>query len=204
MRRPKILGEEFVDQIFGIVLGHANFFEDDGFFAVDFVFGKFRIENHVRQDVEGFGQMFIENARIEADHFLGGEGVKHAADAINFARDIFSGAARGAFENHVLDEMRNAVHAGRFAARAGAQPYAHGNGVDVLHRLGDDDEPVRKGCCLDLVICVGHCPCLIPLWHGEAINVMARDDCFIADCDQVAAPESARWRGARLLDSRQL
>ena len=156
MRRPEILGEELVDQILGIVLSHANFFEDDGFFAVDFVFGEFRIQNHVREHVEGFGQMFIEDARIEANHFLGSEGIEHSADAIHFARDIFGGAPRRAFENHVLDEMRNAVQAGRFAARAGAQPDAHGNGVHVLHRLSDDDEPVRKRVRLDLMIYVGH------------------------------------------------
>src|SRR5277367_6366655 len=70
MRRPEILREQLVDQVFGIVLGHANFFQDDGFFAVDFIFGEFRIQNHVRKDVESFGQMFIEDASIEANHSL--------------------------------------------------------------------------------------------------------------------------------------
>ena len=156
VRRPKILREEFVDEIFGIVLGHANFFQDDGFFAVNFVFGEFRLENHVREDVEGFGKMFIQDAGIEADHFLGGEGVEHAADAVHFAGDIFRGAPRGSLEDHVLDEMRNAVDAGRLAARTGTQPDSHGNGMDVFHRLGDDDEAVRKHMLLHLMIRVWH------------------------------------------------
>ena len=158
MRRPEILREKLVDQVFGIVLRHADFFEDHGFFAVDIFFGKFRLENHVRKHVEGFGKMLVEHARIEADHFFGGERVEHAADAVHFARDIFRGAPRGALENHVLDEMGNAVQAGRLAARTGAQPDAHGNGMHVLHRLGDNHEAVRQHFLLNRVFCVRHCP----------------------------------------------
>ena len=38
--------------------------------------------------------MLVEHARVEADHFLGGERVEHSADAVHFARDIFRRAAR--------------------------------------------------------------------------------------------------------------
>ena len=54
----------------------------------------------------------------------------------------FRGAALCAFENHVLDEMRDAVARRGFAARTGAHPDADGNGTNVLHRLGDNDQSV--------------------------------------------------------------
>ena len=104
----------------------------------------FGLENQSGEHVESLRKMLVENARIEADHFLGGERVEHAADAVHFARDVFGGAARRAFEDHVLDEMRDAVQLGRFAARAGAHPDAHRDGMHVLHRLGDDHEPIRQ------------------------------------------------------------
>ena len=143
MRRPEILGEQFVHQVFRIVLGHADFFQDHRFFPVDLVFGETRVQNHIRQNIEGFGQMLIEHAGVKAHHFLGGKGVEHAAHAIHFTGNIFSGAAGGALEHHVLDEMRNAVQLGRLAPRTIAQPNSHRNGMDVLHRLGDHHEPVR-------------------------------------------------------------
>ena len=91
---PEILGEKLVDEVFGIVLGHADFLEDHGLLARDVFRGEFRLEDHVREDVEGFREMLVEDARVEADHFLGGECVEHAAEAVDFARDVFRGAAR--------------------------------------------------------------------------------------------------------------
>ena len=118
VRVPEILREKLVDQIFGIVLGHADFFEDHSLLARDVFFGEFRFENHVRNNVEGLREMLVEDARVETDHFFRSEGVEHAAEAVDFARDVFRGATAGAFENHVLDEMRDAVDFHGFAARS--------------------------------------------------------------------------------------
>ena len=144
VRRPEILREKLVDEVFGIVLRHADFFEDHGLLARDVFIREFRLEHHVRDHVEGVRQMLVEHARVEADHFLRGEGVEHAAHAVHFARDVFGGAPRRALEHHVLDEMRDAVELGGLAPRSGAQPDADGDRVDVVHRLGEDYEPVRQ------------------------------------------------------------
>ena len=53
--------------------------------------------------------MLVEHLGVEADQFLGGEGVQIAADGIDRARDIFGRAVGGALEEHVLDEVRDAV-----------------------------------------------------------------------------------------------
>ncbi len=156
VRVPEILCEKLVDQVLGIVLRHADFLEDHALLARDVFGGEFRVEDHVSEDVEGPGEVLVENARVEADHFLRGERVEHAADAVHFARDVFGGAARGALEHHVLDEMRDAVQLGGLAARAGAQPDADGNRADVVHRLGEDHEAVGQSFLVHRVSCVGH------------------------------------------------
>ena len=141
---PEIFGEELVNEVLGIVAGHFDFFEDHGFFARDFIGRKGRSENHVGDDVEGGGKVLVEHARVVADQLFRREGVEHAADAVGFARDILGGAAGGAFEDHVLDEVGDAVELDGLAARAVLQPYAHGDAADVRHRLSNDDEAVGQ------------------------------------------------------------
>ena len=147
---PEILGEKLVDQVLGIVLGHANFFQDHALLARDVFRGEFRLEDHVGDDVEGFGEMLVQDARVEADHFLGSEGVEHAPERVDFPGYVFGGAAAGAFEDHVLDEMRDPVEVLRLPAGAGAKPYADGNGVDVRHGVGEDHQAVGQDCFFDV------------------------------------------------------
>ena len=80
VRMPEILREQLVDQVLGIVLGHADFFQHHGLLALDVFLREFRLEDHIRKDVEGLREMLVEDAGVEADHFLGGEGVEHAAE----------------------------------------------------------------------------------------------------------------------------
>ena len=56
--------------------------------------------------------MLVQNFNVEADAFFGGEGVHVAANGIHFARNLFRGTVCGAFEHHVLNEMRDAVRFG--------------------------------------------------------------------------------------------
>ena len=51
---------------------------------------------------------------------------------------------RGALEQHVLDEMRDAVLLRRFAARAGADPDADRDGAHVRHGFGDHADAVGE------------------------------------------------------------
>lgn len=141
---PEILREGLVDEIFGIVLIHFDFFEDDGFFLDDVVFGEARPKDEVGDDVESDGKVLVENFGVEADHFFGGESIEHSADGVHFARDGFCAAALGAFEDHVFNEVRDAVAVGRLAAGTGRQPDADGNGADVGHLLGDHHQAVRQ------------------------------------------------------------
>ena len=139
---PEAAGEDVMEQVFGIVHVHLDFFEDNLALFFDVVGIEFGTEDEIGKDIEGDGEMRVEDLGVEADLFLGGEGVEHATDGIHFAGDVFGGAAFGALEDHVLEEMGDAVFGEGFAAGAVANPDANGDGADVLHGLGNDDKAV--------------------------------------------------------------
>ena len=130
-------------QIIRIIFLHLQFFEDDALFLGDIFFPKQRMQDEIGQHVEGEREMLVENFRVVADQLLGGEGVEISADRIDGARDLFRGPVAGAFEEHVLDEVRDAVLLGRFVARSGADPDADRDGADMRHDFGDDADTVR-------------------------------------------------------------
>ena len=144
MAAPEILREHFVRQRFGVVVLHADLFEDDLLFLDDVFFGKERTQHQVGEHVKGDGQVFVQHLGIEADHLFRGEGVEHPADRVHLPRNLLGGAPRGALEDHVLDEMRDAVQGRRLAARTGAHPDADGHRAHVRHVLGHQHQPVRQ------------------------------------------------------------
>ena len=88
--------------------------------------------------------MLVQYLGVEADQFLGGEGVQVAADGIDRPRDVLGRAVRGALEHHVLDEMGDAVLLRGLAARPGADPDPDGHGAHVRHGFGDDPHAVFR------------------------------------------------------------
>jgi len=150
MLRPETARESFVEEILWVVHVHLDFFEDNLLLVFDVSGIEARTEAEIADDVEGDGEMLVENFGIETDLFLGGESVKHAADGIHFAGNGFGGAAFGAFENHVLDEVSEAVFLRDFAAGTVANPDANGDGAHVGHGLSDDHEAIGKSVALDV------------------------------------------------------
>src|ERR1700682_3554026 len=88
--------------------------------------------------------MLIQNFGVEADLFFGGKGIEHAADGIHFAGNGFGGAAFGAFEDHVFEEVSEAVFFGNFTTGAVANPDADGDRTDVRHGLGNNNQAVGE------------------------------------------------------------
>ena len=109
MLRPESARENVVEQIFRIVQVHLDFFEDHLAFFFH-IFGiEFRAQHQIGDDVKRDRQMLVQNFGVEADLLFGSERIEHAADGIHFARDGFGGATLRALENHVLDEVGEAV-----------------------------------------------------------------------------------------------
>ncbi len=91
------------------------------------VAAKSGIEHQVGENIEGDGDVVGQRLDVEADGLFAGESVKVAADGVHFAGDVLGGAGASALEEHVLDEVGDAVGFGGLAAGAGLDPYAHGN-----------------------------------------------------------------------------
>ena len=106
--------------------------------------GEDRVQHQVGEDVEGDGHVVGEGLDVEADGFFAGEGVEVAADGVHFAGDVLGGAGAGSLEDHVFDEVGDAVGFGGFAAGAGLDPDAHGDGAQMFHALGQNDEAVGQ------------------------------------------------------------
>ena len=75
---------------------------------------------------------------------LRAEGVEVATDGVDFAGDVLRGAGGGAFEDHVLYEVGEAIFFDWFVTGAGVDPGAHGDGAHVGHGLGEDEEAVGE------------------------------------------------------------
>ena len=88
--------------------------------------------------------MLGQRLHVEADRFLTRESVKVAANRVHFARNVLRGPRARAFEDHVFDEMRDAVDLGRLAARAGLDPDTHRHGAEMIHSFGENDQAVRQ------------------------------------------------------------
>ncbi len=106
---PEVLGEGLVDEVVGVVLVHLDLFEDDALFAFEVGLGELGVQDEVGEDVEGGRHVLVEHLDVEADGLLAGEGVEVAADGVDLAGDVLRGAGGGALEDHVLDEVGEAV-----------------------------------------------------------------------------------------------
>ena len=153
---PEILGKDFVDQVVGIVLVHLDFFEDHAALAADVGGVEDRVQHQVAENVHGDGQMLVQHLDVEADAFLGGEGVHVAADGVDLARNFLGAAVLRALEDHVLDEVRDAVPLQIFVAGAGLDPDSDRGGANVLHLLGNKDQPVGQDLATDVADFLNH------------------------------------------------
>jgi len=133
---PEALREELVDEYVGVIFVDLDFFQDDATLALDVRRGEDGVQDEVAEDVESDGDVVGEGFDVEADGFFAGEGVEIATDGIHFAGDELRGAGAGSFEEHVLDEVGDAVGFGWLAAGTGFDPDAHGDGAEVFHALG--------------------------------------------------------------------
>ncbi len=80
---------------------------------------------------------------------------------------IFSGGAGGgALEEHVLDEVGDAVLLRCFAARTGTDPDADRDGAHVRHGFGDDLDAVGERGGANIAL-----PGWLRLWRRESVEL---------------------------------
>ena len=85
---------------------------------------KARADDDVAQNIEREREVLAQHARVIGGRVDPGRGVELAADRLDLLGDVASAPPRGALEGHMLQEMRDAMLALRFASAAGPDPDA--------------------------------------------------------------------------------
>src|SRR5262249_8560784 len=157
---------------------HFDFFEDDPALAGDVGDVENGIEHQVTENVERGGKVFVEDLDAEADTFFGGEGVDGAANGVDLPGNLLRRPVFGAFERHLLHEMRDAVPLFVFVPRTGLDPYSDRDRADVLHLLGDHTEAVGEHRTSDIALGI-HRPTIVTHWErpwGIIDNLLSDND----------------------------
>ena len=159
MPLPEVLREQLMHEVIRIVLVHLDLFEDDAALFLDVLFSEERVEHQVSEDVHRGRQVRVEALHVEADGLFGGEGVHVATNRIHLPGNLLGRAMLGSFENHVLNEMRNAVPLQVFIARPGLDPDTNGDRPDMLHLLGQNNQTVGENFAMDIALLFNHISC---------------------------------------------
>ena len=102
---PDILIINIGAQILGAVLIHGDLFLDNALLKLDILGGKERMGYHVADNVKRLCHMLGQRRGIEAGKLLRRVGVYNAAYLIHLLGYVERGAALGAPEQHMLNEM---------------------------------------------------------------------------------------------------
>ena len=139
------LFEQLVDgDVLGGVLIHIDLLEHNAALELDVLLREARLEEHIREQGNAGLETAVEHLHIVAGAFLVGEGVGLTAERVDGDGDMTRGALFRALEDHVLDEVRNAVQLRRFIAAAVADPDADRYRAHIVQTLGDDAHAVGE------------------------------------------------------------
>src|ERR1700759_2923944 len=100
--------------------------------------------HQVGDDIERFGQVFVQHLNVVADQFFRSERVQPTADGIDRAGNLLGGTVLGSLEHHVLNEVGDPALFIGFFARTRSNPDAYRNTANVRHTFADDSNPVRE------------------------------------------------------------
>ena len=100
-----------------LVVVHADLFDDDLLLHLEIIFAEAGPQD-VGEDVERRRQVLRQDRGVEDGVFLAGEGVVLGADPVEVGVDVEEGAARGALEDHVFEEVGDAGDVGGLVAAA--------------------------------------------------------------------------------------
>ena len=142
MRGKHRVCEQVVDVFVGRVLVTRDLLDDNLALEVNRVLHKARVDDHVGENLERFGQVPVDDAGVEARALTRREGVELGAHRVERRRDVERASGGRPLEEHMLHEMRHAVEARNLVPGACINPKAECNGVHGTHMLRDDGDAV--------------------------------------------------------------
>ena len=127
------------------VLHHGQLLEDDHALLLELDRVHLRGRHHVREDVDRLQGGPVGRLRVVDGQLAVGGGVVEPAHAFDRLGDLLRGRpARGALEEHVLEEVREARFRVGLVAAARAHVHADRGGSRLRHLARDDPQPVGQ------------------------------------------------------------
>ena len=133
------------DDIVGCVARLTEFLKHDRFLALDFVGIKPGAANKIGDQVEPESSILSEQSGVKHGHVARGIRVQRAADVFDFLGDGARRSGCRALEDHMLEQMRNAVGPFHLEPCPGIDVKAKRNRIDMVHRARDDADAVGQG-----------------------------------------------------------
>ena len=164
--------EKAADPATGVVVVPLELLLDDRAFAVDLLLGEGGVEEHVGGYVDCSLEAVEGDDVPVAGVFLVRVGIEGAAGALDLLGDhVGAGAAFGSLEDHVLEEVGDAVQALGLGAGANPNKEIDGGGLGGGDGGGDDTQSVGERGCLPGN---GHGCGSLSFWAGWAYSTVAR------------------------------
>jgi hypothetical protein len=119
---PETAGKLVMNRFLRAVLDHGDFLEDNPSFLLYVIKIEFGIADQIAQQINCHRQLFGEDFDKVAAVFPAGETIEEAANGIDFAGDSLGAAPVGAFEEHMFNEVGDAVEFSGFMTGAVIHP----------------------------------------------------------------------------------
>ena len=123
------------DKIVGRVERLPDFLNDDTAFAFEFGGVEHRVLQNVGKEVDGERQIALHHAGVIGGRFMRRMRVEMTTDVFDLFSDGARVAALGAFERHMFEQMRDTMLVTGFVTRAGVNPDANRNGLQMRHGI---------------------------------------------------------------------
>src|SRR6266571_4071961 len=132
-----ILGVQVMEVILRVVFDHPDLFQHHLLLLGHFSGVKPGMVEDVREQVEALRQVLVQNLGVEGGALPGRKGIELPAERVDLPRDGLGGAPPSALEDHVLDEVREALLARLLIARADIHPDPDRDRPHRRYPLGD-------------------------------------------------------------------
>ncbi len=147
--RERRLLEIVEDDVVRRVVRLADLLQDHAALAFQLLRLEGRVGQDVADDVGAQRGVLLQQLDVIGGLLARGVGVDVAAHRLDLLGDLRRGAALGALEGHVFEEVRDAVLLRGLVARAGGDIGAEGDGLDPVHAFGHDGQAGRQAGELD-------------------------------------------------------
>src|SRR5262245_51289813 len=115
------------------VLHHFDLFQNDTPLLFHVLRVKFRIDQQIRQNIEGDRQVLVQYFRTVTNCFLRRESIQMSADGVNLTSDFLGRPMSGSFEKQMLDKMGDSIQLLGLTTRADLEPSTQRNGPHLWH-----------------------------------------------------------------------